>query len=226
VRTLFQRLVTCALLVVAAACSNASRPRPALVNPIAFPLYRNSDVLTVRSWHRTLTPGERAALGVTGPSGDAYSGHEVLAATVDSFDDVTTWLQGLNNLPPDGYRVAVWGSGVDEARMNARNMGVDFDIFMRKERGVPHDVVVIAVDPDLVQRKAGIMISLLSRFKSIPPFLRSAVDAQAKAQTGFTVSDAIDPATPLGIAFDSLERLHDAHARGVILVDTRPVSGR
>ncbi len=176
-------------------------------------------MLSVRTWQHTLTSGERAALGITGSAGNAYGGYEVLTATFDSFDNVAAWLQGLNNLPPQGYRVALWGNGVDEARIDARNIGFDFGAFTDKKRGVRHDVAVIVVDPDLVQRKAGIVLSLLSRYKEMPPFLRAAVDAQAKAQTGFTVSEATDPATPLGIAVDALERLHDVHARGVILVD-------
>lgn len=210
------------LAAAPAACAHAVAPRPRPTSPIAFPLYGGSDVLSVRAWRRELTPGERAALGVSGPAGSAYGGYEVLTATADTFGTVTTWLQGLDNLPPDGYHVALWGSGVDEARMNARAMGIDFGIFTRAERGRQHDVAVIVVDPALVQRRAGIMLSLLSRYRELPSFLRSAVDAQAKAQTGLTVDEAIDPATPLGIAFDSLERLHEVHARGIIFVDTKP----
>jgi hypothetical protein len=217
---------TAFLAVLLAACARAPAPRPSPTSPIAFPLYRDSNVLSVRAWHRELTPGERAALGAGGSAGDAYSGYEVLTATTDSFDAIVAWLQGLNNVPPQGYRVALWGSGVDEARMNARAMGIDFAVFARRRRGSHRDVAVIAVDPDLVQQKAGIMLSVMHRYKELPAFLRSAVDAQAKAQTGLTVSEAIDPATPIGIAFNALERLHEAHARGIIFVDTRPAVAR
>lgn len=222
-----RRLPLLAGLIVgcaAAALAGCARPasHSALVSPVPFPLYRNSDVLSVRAWHHTLTQSERAAFGMGSHEG-SYSGYEVLSATPDSFDELVTWLQALSLRPPDGYRVTIWGSGVEDARASARNLGFDFGVFDRKQSGVSHDVVVVAVDPDAMQRRAGIMISVLGRFRQLPVFLRNAMNAQVKAQTGFTVSEALDPATPIGAALDSLERLHDIRARGVILIDVKPV---
>lgn len=177
----------------------------------------------MRAWHHTLSSSERAAFGMGSTQG-AYSGYEVLSATADSFDELLIWLQALSLRPPDGYRVTIWGSGVEDARASARNLGFDFGVFDRRERGVAHDVVVVAVDPDTMQRRAGIMLSVLGRFHQLPSFLRSAMNSQVKAQTGFTVSEALDPATPIGAAIDSLERLHEIHARGVIFIDAKQVS--
>jgi hypothetical protein len=213
-------IVGCAATALAA-CARNSASHPALVSPVAFPLYRDSDVLSVRAWHHTLSQSERDAFGM-GSNGGSFSGYEVLSATPDSFDDLVTWLQALSMRPPDGYRVTVWGTGIEDARASARNLGFDFGIFDRKERGVWDDVVVVAVDPDAMQRRAGIMLSVLGRFHQLPAFLRGAMNAQVKAQTGFTVSEALDPATPIGAAIDSLQRLHEIHARGVIFIDARP----
>lgn len=80
----------------------------------------------------------------------------------------------------------------------------------------------MAVDPDLLQRKAGFMLSAINRFRYLPAFLRAPIDAQVREQTGFTVSDAIDPMTPIGAAIDALGRLNGAKARGVIFIDARP----
>lgn len=220
---LFARLVVaCASVALAASCAHPPVSRTPVTDPVAFPLYRNSDVLAVRLWHHSLTSSERAAFGMRSAQG-SYAGYEVVSATADSFDDLTTWLQAMDMRPPDGYRTSVWGSGIEDARASARNLGFDFGVFDRKERGVTHGVVVVAVDPDIMQRRAGVMLAVLGRFRNLPAFLRSAMNAQVKAQTGFTVSEALDPATPIGAAIDSLERLHAYHARGVILIDAKPV---
>lgn len=220
----FKRLHICFVALMLAGCAHGTAPPPA--SPVDFPLYRDSTILSVRDWHHTLSPGERSALGIVGSGDKAYGGHEVVTATGASFDDLDEWLRELDSHPPDGYGVTVWGSGVDEARERARNMGIDFGVFDRDEHGVEHEVLVVTVDPDLLQRKAGIMLSLLSRFHDLPPFLRAPIDAQARAQTGFTVSDATDPTTPIGAAVDALGRLHDVQARGVILIDARPSDAR
>lgn len=196
---------------------------PRVSDPIDFPLYGGSSVLSVRDWRHTLTPGERSELGISASSTGVYGGHEVVTATTASFDDVTLWLRDVDNRPPDGYHDALLGSGVDQARMSARNIGIDFSVFNRDERDGPHDVVVLAVDPDLVQSKAGFVLSMLDKFRRLPSFLRDPIDAQAKKETGFTVSDAVDPNTPLGVAVDALSQLHEAQARGVIFFDAQRV---
>ncbi len=212
------------LLPLLVACAH-SAPRPAPTNPAGFPLYPQSNVLAVRDWHGSLSSSERNALGIAN-GGGTYVGHEVVTATQASFDDLLVWLHQIDAHPPDGYRVGLWGSGVDVAREQARSAGIDFSVFERAERSGTHDVVVVTVDPLLLQRKAGFMLSALTRFRYLPAFLRAPIDAQARAQTGFTVSEALDPNTPIGAAVDALGRLNDAHGRGVIFIDARPVDAR
>ncbi len=212
------------LLLLLVSCAH-SAPQPAPTNPAGFPLYPQSTVLAVRDWHRSLSSDERNALGIS-DGGGTYAGHEVVTATPASFDDLLVWLRRLDAHPPDGYRVGLWGSGVDVARAQARSVGIDFSVFDRDERSGTHDVVVVTVDPVLLQRKAGLMLSALTRFRYLPAFLRAPIDAQARAQTGFTVSEALDPNTPIGAAIDALGRLNDAHGRGVIFIDARPADAR
>jgi len=215
--------VLLALLLVPAivACARASRP-VAQSNPADFPFYPGSTLLVAREWRHDLSADERSALGIFDAQQTAYAGHEVVSATSASFDDLVLWLERLERQPPDGYRVGVWGSGIEDAREQGRNVGLDFGVFTRDERTGTHDVVVIAVDPVTFQRKAGFMLSAIERFRYLPPFLRAPIDEQARAQTGFTVSEALDPTTPIGAAVDALGRLNDANARGVVYVDARP----
>lgn len=212
--------LTLALLVapVLAGCAHALGPRPTPTNPAGFPLYPGSTVLSVRAWNHALSPSERSTLGIFDTNENAYAGHDVVTATQASFDELVAWLQALDAHPPQGYRVGVWGNGLDDARAQARAAGVDFAAF---DRGA-HDVLVIVVDPVLLQRKAGFMLSAISRFRYLPAFVRAPIDAQARAQTGFTVSEAVDPTTPIGAAVDALGRLNDARSRGIIFIDARP----
>lgn len=203
---------------LAVACSRAGAPRVPAVNPAGFPFYPGSTLLVTRAWHHALTPAEREAFGIVDEQRAAYAGHEVVTATAASFDDLDAWLRQNVATPPSGYRVGLWGNGVDDARERARTMGMDFGVFDRGAR----DVVVLVVDPDVLQRKAGFVLPALARFRLLPGFLQAPIDEQVRAQTGFSVSEALDPMTPIGAAIDALGRLDDVHARGVIYVDARP----
>jgi len=218
--------VTLVVLLLPLLVSCAHTPaRQTPINPAGFPLYPQSNVLAVRDWHRSLSSSERNALGISDGAG-TYEGHEVVTSTQATFDDLLAWLRRLDARPPDGYRIGLWGSGVDDARAQARSIGIDFSVFDRTERSGAHDVVVVTVDPSLVQRKAGLMLSAITRFRYLPAFLRAPLDAQALAQTGFTISEALDPNTPIGAAIDALGRLNGAHGRGVIFIDASPVDAR
>ena len=216
--------LTLALLLVPAivACARPPTPQTATTNPAGFPFYPGSTLLVAREWRHELSPEERSALGIVGSDQNAYLGHEVVTATQASFADLVAWLGNFDAQPPDGYRIGLWGNGVEDARDQARAAGIDFSVFDRDEHAGTHDVVVLAVDPVLFQRKAGFMLSALSHARYLPSFLRGPLDAEAQAQTGFTVSEALDPTTPIGAAIDALGRLNDANARGIIYVDARP----
>ncbi len=205
-----------------AGCAHGAAPGALSVNPAGFPFFPGSSVLVVRSWRHELSPSERAAFGIVG-GGGAYQGHEVVTATQASFDQLVAWLRDLSARPPDRYRVGLWGSGVEQARGQAYTYGLDFAVFDREEDGTPHEVAVIGVDPALLQSKAGFVLSMLGKFRYLPQFLRAPIDEQAREQTGFTVSEALDPTTPIGAAIDALGRLNEAQGRGVVYLDARRV---
>jgi hypothetical protein len=63
------------------------------------------------------------------------------------------------------------------------------------------------------------VLSLIDEFSLLPPGFREPIDAQVKARTGFTVSQALDPSQPIGAALTAARTLRDSGQRGVVLVD-------
>ena len=129
------------------------------------------------------------------------------------------WLGDISAHPPASYSVAISGNGVDAVRTHTRNLGVDFVAFEETENGKRHGVVVMAVDPQLLDEKAGPMLGLIGKFKLMPRTLRDPIDAQAKKQTGFSISEATNPDTPIGAAVAALGQLRDFGGRGIVLID-------
>jgi len=148
-----------------------------------------------------------------------YDGHDVVAGTQAFMSVLEGWLQGLSADPPNGYHLAASGNGIDAARAHARDLGVDFVAFEGTQAGKPHGVVVMVVDPQTLDEKAGPMLGLIGRFKHVPSMLRDPIDAQAKRQTGFSITEATNPDTPIGAAVAALDELRDFGGRGIVLID-------
>ncbi len=221
-RSCLAALVAAAVL---SACSNANHgsaagasPQP--TNPVAFPLFDGAEVLASRQWRTTIAkrPGV-ADSAVLAQGAGTYDGHDVVAGTQAYMPVLESWLQGLSADPPTGYRLAASGNGVEAVRTHTRELGVDFLAFEGAERGKLHGVVVMIVDPQTLDEKAGPMLGLIGRFKHIPSMLRDPIDAQAKRQTGFTVTEATNPDTPIGAAIAALDKLRDFGGRGIVLID-------
>jgi hypothetical protein len=207
---LFAAVTACSQSTQSQSASQGSQgqasPSAAPTNATGFPLYAESTVLASKVWNQN-----------TGSQ--KYSGLEVIAQTPASLDQLKTWLKGVADNPPAGYSVAASGSGVDEAHARARAMGVDFQIFEHSVNGKHHALIVLAVDPTTFDAKAGPVLSLLGKYKMLPQALRDPIDAQAKERTGFTVSEALAPNTPIGAAVAAVDELRNSGERGVVLVD-------
>ncbi|MBV8637310.1 MAG: hypothetical protein JO322_04445 [Candidatus Eremiobacteraeota bacterium] len=186
--------------------STAESPSPAATNPTGFPLYAESTVLASKAWSQN-----------TGSQ--HYSGLEVVAQTPATMSQLNTWLKSVSDNPPSGYSVAASGSGLEEAHARARAMGVDFQVFQHTVNGKRHGLIVAAVDPTLFDEKAGPVLNALNQYKKLPQVFRDPIDAQARARTGFTVSDALEPNTPIGAAVEAVNELRSSGERGVVLVD-------
>jgi hypothetical protein len=208
-----------------AACSGAKNsaegsPSPTATNPISFPLFDGANVLSARAWHNTISahPGAVDSAFLAQGAG-TYDGHDVVAGTQAMMPALETWLDDLAANPPPGYHVAITGNGIDAVRTHTRALGVDFVIFQGPDQDKTRGVAVMVVDPETLDEKAGPMLGLVTRFKHVPSMLRDPLDAQAKKQTGFTISEAIDPQTPIGAAIAALDQLRDFGGRGIVLID-------
>jgi hypothetical protein len=207
------------------ACSSAGHGSAAgssasTSNPVAFPLFSGSEVLSSRGWHTTISkkPG-LADSAVLSQGAGTYDGHDVVAGTQALMPVLESWLANLSANPPPGYAVAMTGNGVDAVRTHTRVLGIDFVAFEGTDTAKKHGVVVMVVDPQTLDEKAGPMLGLIGRFKHVPSMLRDPIDAQAKKQTGFSITEATNPDTPLGAAVAALDQLRDFGGRGIILID-------
>ncbi|MBV9233023.1 MAG: hypothetical protein JO030_03180 [Candidatus Eremiobacteraeota bacterium] len=219
------RLGALVMLAALAACSGGNEskggnPSPKATNAIAFPLFEGANVLSTRSWRTTIrsSPG-LADRSVFTQGAGTYAGHDVVAGTQAMMPALETWLADLSAQPPAGYSVALRGNGIDAVRAHTRDLGLDFVPFESSQNGKRHGVVVIAVDPGTLGDKAGPMLGLVGKFKLMPSTLRDPLDAQAKRQLGFSLSEAANPDTPIGAAVAALDQLRDFGGRGIVLID-------
>jgi hypothetical protein len=218
------RLAALAAVVLLTACSGANHgsggPSPAATNPVDFPIFDGAEVLSSHGWRTTISkrPGV-ADSAVLAQGAGTYDGHDVVAGTQAFMPTLEQWLQEISVNPPAGYRLAITGNGVDAVRTHTRELGIDFVAFEGTQPGKRHGVVVMVVDPQTLDEKAGPMLGLIGRFKNVPRMLRDPIDAQAKKQTGFTISEATNPDTPVGAAVAALDELRDFGGRGIVLID-------
>jgi hypothetical protein len=218
-------LAALAFAAVLTACSSGNRATggsasPSAVNPISFPLFEGAHVISSHDWRTTISkrPG-LADSTVLAQGAGTYAGHDVVAGTQAYLPILEAWLQRLGEDPPSGYHLAVSGNGIDAVRTHTRALGIDFLAFEGAEAGKRHGVVVMVVDPQTLDEKAGPMLGLIGRFKHVPSMLRDPIDAQAKKQTGFTITEATNPDTPVGAAVAALDQLRDFGGRGIVLID-------
>ncbi len=210
------------LAAVLTACSNGthgSGGAPA-GDPIAFPLFNGANVLSAHHWQRTVTAqpgvGDHA---VFAQGAGTYDGHDVVAGSQAFMPALEAWLGDLSAHPPNGYTVAVTGNGIDSVRTHTRELGLDFQAFWNMENGKRHGVVVMVVDPAVLNEKAGSMLQLIGRLKYAPKIIRDPLDAQIRRQTGFSLNDATNPDTPVGAALAAINELQDFGGRGIVLID-------
>jgi hypothetical protein len=208
-------LCAVALILLVSGCSqsgqsssstSSSSPVAEATNPIDFPLYNGSTVLSARDW--------RGSAGST-----AVSGREVIAESGATLSELEGWIHDVSANPPQGYAVAASGSGVDTAHRHAQALGLDFQVFSHQDNGKNRELVVVVLDPTTFEEKAGPVLSLIDKYSMLPKGLRDPIDAQVKARTGFTVSQALDPSQPIGAALAAARTLRDSGQRGVVLVD-------
>lgn len=213
-------LAAIALLALASGCSQSAQqssqsaattassgaPAPAATNPVDFPLYQQSTVIGSHAFKQT--------------SGNAtLSGTEVIAENAATIAQLTDWIKTISATPPSGYTVMPSNSGYDTARAKAQSYGMDFAVFTHEVNGQRRHLVVLAVDPKTFDAKAGMVLSAIGKFKMLPQPMRDTIDSQVKSRTGYSVSDALNPDTPIGGAVQAVNTLNDSGQRGIVLID-------
>lgn len=222
------RFVAVSLLALTLLCAcsgggggnSSATPSPSATNSIAFPLFAGATVLSAHAWTERIESrpgvGDNAVLR---QGAGTYQGHDVVAGTQALMPSLEAWLADLTQHPPAGYTAVPANGTIDAVRAHTRDLGVDFAVFQGMQNGKRHGVAVLAVDPELLDAKAGPMLGLVGKFRLMPHSLRDSIDAQAKRQTGFTLTEATNPNTPIGAAVGSLAQLRDFGGRGVVLID-------
>ena len=196
--------------------SAAPTAGPPLANPIAFPLYSGSRVIEAHEFTQVVTANASGSSLLSAGKGN-YKGHEVVATTSGSFAQLNAWLKTLDAKPPKNF-THVSESNLETARGQVHQLGLDFSVFQSAD-GKGAGLLVVVMDPPRVAKRLGPVLGLLGKYRSLPSFLRSQVDDEVKARTGFTVSEALQPESPIGASLAALDQLQQSNARGIVMVD-------
>ncbi|HEY8312560.1 MAG TPA: hypothetical protein VIG51_00175 [Candidatus Baltobacteraceae bacterium] len=197
----------------------APSPAPSIANPIAFPLYANARVLSTKAYTQTVnTAGTATSASALSEGGGTYSGHEVVAATPSSFVQLTDWVHALDAKPPQGYTTAP-AVDLNQARAQAKRFGLDFAAFQTQQNGKKVGLLVVVMDPARVTTKLGPVLDLIGKYRMLPGAMRSGIDSQVKSRTGMSVTEAMQPDSPIGAALSALDEFQHSNQRGILLID-------
>lgn len=203
--------------------SSQSSPaaRPSIANSIDFPLYANSRVVVAKDYTQVVNTTNAPSGGILMGGNGKYQGNEVIAASPASFDQLRGWLRSMGANLPRGY-TNVQQSGTESARAQMQRYGMDFAVFQKAGTGRnPTGLLVLIMDPAHVSKSLGPALNLITRYRSLPDFAKKPIDEQVKAQTGFSVSEALQPESPIGTALDALSEFSHSDQRAVILVNAQ-----
>lgn len=193
-----------ACLLAACNAQHAAGPRPTptpMRNPLHFPLYAGAKVIAAQPLHR---------------SAGLYDGMEVLAISNASLGALSSWVRRLEAHPPAGYTRS---AELSEANAQIQGYGVHYAAFQRGRGKAAHGVAVIVMDPQTVNRELGSVLDIIGKYRSLPGFMRGPIDDQVKRRLGISLSDAMQPASPLGASLAALDEFQRRNARGIILID-------
>jgi hypothetical protein len=213
-------------LAAALLASGCSRPRETRVveqraenvrNPSDFPLFPGSRVGTV-------VPVDSkqmfAAIRASDPRAETpqnFRGHEVIAETSASMDQLVAWIERLRKSPPRGFRHVAekgWDTRSKTASGAEAETGAQFDT-----PDGTRTVYVIAGDPRRLQQQMGPVFALMENYAAVPGIVRGPIDDQAKKQVGYSVTEMLDSKSPAGAVVTAIKRLAPADRRAILLID-------
>lgn len=223
-------VVAFAAALALAACSgnsgSATRPGASAAtvatpaNPTGFPLYVGSEIVATKEFTQKIDASSVRAAGGAFPQGPGtYVGHQAIAKTDATMAQLSSWLTDAMKAPPQGYSVPPQRAEMAEARARAASFGIDFASFVKDENGTKVGFLVIAMDPNMLDRKLGPAIGLLDNFRSMPEMLRGPIDKQVQARIGITATQALDPASPLGAALAAYDAVKSSNERAIVVLN-------
>jgi hypothetical protein len=208
----------CAAFALAACSSQQGQqastpaPAPSIVNPVDFPLYTNAHVLSTRDYTQSVNTASSATSASALSEGNGtYTGREVIAATPASFSELSAWVHALAAKPPQGYTVAP-AVNLNEARVQANKVGLDFAAFQTERNGKRVGLLVVVMDPTRLTTKLGPILDLVGKYRLLPAAMRSPIDERVKNRVGMSVSEAMQPDSPVGAALSALDEFQHLNA--------------
>jgi hypothetical protein len=201
--------------------TSAASAAPAATNLTGFPLFTGATVLRSNAFTQHVdTSAVTTGGGAFSQGSGTYAGHEVIARSDATLDQLGQWLTDTSKTPPAGYTVPAQGAAqIAQARERAQAFGIDFTPFQKIENGKTVNVLVVAMDPSVLNAKLGPALGLIEKFNSLPAFAKGPIDAQIKARLGMSATEALDPAAPLGAALAAYDDVKASNSRAIVVVD-------
>ncbi|GAC1582420.1 MAG: hypothetical protein NVS3B7_17870 [Candidatus Elarobacter sp.] len=195
----------------------ASPPaRHVIANASTFPLYQPSEVFDVVG----IDFGPLIAIRKNDPGAKTlanYRGNEVVVATSATIGQLGAWMHKLESSPPQGLRATT------ENHVTSSDPGVmhSAGAYAASFETAHSDrvVVLVVVDPRLLREKFGSALDLVDKYQSVPGVMRGPIDDAMKQQLGYSVTEMLDPASPVGVAFRALKALETRDKRAIVLID-------
>ena len=182
--------------------SAAPTPSPSpLRNPLNVALYPGATVIASRSFHQVVAAPQSSG-SIFAAGAGTYNGREVLAASDASFAQLSSWVRRLDANP----------------HADTLSDGFDYATFQRGSGRTAHGVLVIVMDPQQVDRRFGSVLGMIAHYRAMPDFMRGPIDDQVKARFGITLSDAMQPTSPLGATLGALDEFRHRNARGIAII--------
>src|ERR1700738_4979732 len=135
-----------------------------------------------------------------------------------------SWLAAVQSSPPLGFHDTTshgtrssHGSRSSEDRNRVDVNGDDTVQFENADRS--RWVYVFAADPRQIYREIAPVFTMIDGYAATPEFLRGPIDDTAKKQTGYTVSEMLDPKSPAGAVIAEVKRLRSSDRRAILLID-------
>jgi hypothetical protein len=205
---------------------NASEaPRP-MKNPSDFPLYPRSEVVNVVPVDSAQMFAAIRASDPTSRVPENFRGHVIIAETGATLPQLHTWLAALESAPPHGLRDMTSHTRRGSTRGSRSSRGDGNTIDLSGDELVQFEsadgsrwVYLFAADPRQIYREMAPIFTMIDGYAAAPDFLRGPIDDAAKKQTGYTVTQMLDPKSPAGAVIAEVKRLKSADRRAILLID-------